>query len=1184
MFRSNYLILSIIIVFIAAGSGAAAWIPLSLPGQIDREASLKIVESDGSSTLLELSIPGLEISEKTGVDPDDKFEFISIPGCGTSIKAGAPCLPVFTTFVCLPSNGAPDIEIVSSEYTTFSDMRIYPKSVPVFEGEEPEFYLDSEIYARDGFQPGDLASADAPEVLRNLVISRLTIKPVQYNPVSRETRIFTKLLLRVTEAGNPPAGLRILHAMSPQFKRICSEMICNYEYLDIPEEPLDQDDTKFLVITKPAYYDEIAPLVEWRRRMGYPVEVASVDDIGGTTFLIKSYIADLYFSDGLEYVLLVGDIDEIPCKYWSDTYSDSWYSCVDPGGDGDYLADLAIGRLTFNSNAELIHQITKILSYLTNPSVEDNWAEKNILVAHSESYPGKYTQCSEEIRTYNYAIQNPIFDTAYGGAGAGNSDVIAAINEGRGIVNYRGHGSATSWSSWGSEGSFTVNHIRQCTNSGKLFVGFGICCSNMKLDTGGDCLAESFLKEDNAAIAYLSAWEPSYTEPNHVFDKSLFKAIYDVGVTTIGYVENLANIDVHAYGSYGDANIRTYLWLGDPATDIWTLQPSPFSVGFPGAIAPMEQEITVTVSLNGNPMQGAMVCLAVEGEFSVYGYTDTSGAAILTVEPTHPCEMNLTVTGHNGLPFEDVIQVISPDYPWLVLAETGLDDTSSGNGNGLADYGETITLHTGLLNLGYVTAYGVTGSADTEDPQITLETTTDVYGEIAYEDTVQGAGGYTVTVDADCDDGHVSTVNFLFTDDQDSSWTGSLDIKLHAPLLEAGGFRIDDSAYGDDNGNLDPGETADLYLTVDNLGSGAAESLFGVVSTIDEYVTIQNNYSEFPDIPGFNSGESTQPYVVEVDPGCPEGHVVIFQVHMETAAGYSADSESKVYIGGFSDDMESGEGEWTHYPVEAGFNDEWHLSDRKNHTPGGGFSWKCGDTGGGNYGKDDDAALVTPALYLGSNSMLEIWHWLDAEVYHEEEACDGGIVEISDNDGITWEQITPVTGYPYVIKSNSTGPFEDGTPCYSGFTGWRKEIFDLAAWSGEIQVRFRFGSDHTGGETGWFIDDMRITTEGPLSMKVMTAPQEARRGMLVFWEIWVRNNGGTEVVDYWLTAEMEGPLSIDVPIGAGITIPGGYDGVTRLSRRVNPTAPLGWYTIDNKLGSFPDSAEASDSFRMEIIP
>lgn len=1184
MNRFSRLFLCFLLIQIAAGMGAAAWIPLSAPGQIHSEARLDVIESNGSSTLLELSIPGLETSRTTGIDPDDLFDAISIPGCETTIEEGAPCLPVFRTLVGLPSGGAPSVEIISSEYTTLSGMRINPKLAPVFEGDEPLFFMDSAIYSKDGFWPGKYATALEPEVLRNFVVSRLSINPVQYNPVSREVRVFTKLVLRVTEAGSPPVGLRIQHAMSPQFERTCSEQICNYRYLDIPEEQLDQDDTKFLVITKPAYYDEIAPLVDWRRAMGYPVEVASVDEIGGTTSLIKSYIADLYFSEGLEYVLLVGDIDEIPCKYWSHTYSDSWYSCVDPGGDNDYLADLAIGRLTFNSSAELTHQVAKIMTYLTNPSTAGNWAEKDILVAHSESYPGKYTQCSEEIRTYNYAIQNPIFDTAYGGAGAGNSDVVAAINEGRGIVNYRGHGSSTSWSSWGSEGSFTVTHIRQCTNSEQLFVAFGICCSNMALDTGGDCLAESFLKEDNAAIAYLSAWEPSYTDPNHVFDKSLFKAIYDVGVTTIGYVENLANIDVHAYGSYGDANIRTYLWLGDPATDVWTLQPTSFDVDAPGAVAPMEQDVTVTVSLGGSPMEGAMVCLAVDGEFSVYGYTDASGTAVLTVEPTHPCDMNLTVTGHNGLPFQDVIQVISPDYPWLVLADTWLDDSASGNGNGMADYGETIVLNTGLLNLGYVTAYDVSGSAATPDPQITLDTTVDTYGEIAYEDTVSGAAGYTFTVDADCDDGHVSTLNFIFTDNQDSSWTGSLDIELHAPALEAGGFRIDDTASGDGDGNLDPGETADLYLTVNNLGSGSAESLTGELSTLDLYVTIHDNYVDFPDIPGFSLGESSQPFVVEADASCPEGHVILFEVLLETAAGYSSNSGAKVYVGGFSDDFESGEGEWTHYPVEAGFNDEWHLSTRKNHTPGGLYSWKCGDTGGGSYGNLDDAALVSPALFLGSGSMLEFWHWLDAEVYYDEEACDGAIVEISVDDGASWAAITPVTGYPYIIRSNSTGPFEDGTPCFSGYTGWRKEVFDLSAWTGEIRLRFRFGSDNTGRDTGWFIDDLKITTEGPVCVKVLSAPLEAHRGALVFWEIWVRNTGGAEVIDFWLTAEKEGAFSVNIPIGTGITLPAGYQGVTTLNERIGSGAPVGSYEIRNKLGTFPDDVDDSDSFFMDILP
>ncbi|MEJ2746185.1 MAG: C1 family peptidase, partial [bacterium] len=97
----------------------------------------------------------------------------------------------------------------------------------------------------------------------------------------------------------------------------------------------------------------------------------------------------------------------------------------------------------------------------------------------------------------------------------------------------------------------------------------------------------------------------------------------------------------------------------------------------------------------------------------------------------------------------------------------------------------------------------------------------------------------------------------------------------------------------------------------------------------------------------------------------------------------------------FTDDMEDGEGGWTHYAVTPGYNDEWHLSSEKNHTPGGTYSWKCGSAGAGVYSDYDDSALVTADIdifYAGC--VLTFWHWIEAEMYDASAAFDGAIVEI----------------------------------------------------------------------------------------------------------------------------------------------------------------------------------------------
>ncbi|MDI6840106.1 MAG: FlgD immunoglobulin-like domain containing protein, partial [bacterium] len=88
------------------------------------------------------------------------------------------------------------------------------------------------------------------------------------------------------------------------------------------------------------------------------------------------------------------------------------------------------------------------------------------------------------------------------------------------------------------------------------------------------------------------------------------------------------------------------------------------------------------------------------------------------------------------------------------------------------------------------------------------------------------------------------------------------------------------------------------------------------------------------------------------------------------------------------------------------------------------------------------------------------------------------IVEISRNGGLTWEQITPIGGYPYTIANNPQSPFPGGTPCYSGSRDWTLAQFDLTGYTGVVSFRWRFGTDGSITEEGWYIDDIYVGSIG----------------------------------------------------------------------------------------------------------
>ena len=297
----------------------------------------------------------------------------------------------------------------------------------------------------------------------------------------------------------------------------------------------------------------------------------------------------------------------------------------------------------------------------------------------------------------------------------------------------------------------------------------------------------------------------------------------------------------------------------------------------------------------------------------------------------------------------------------------------------------------------------------------------------------------------------------------------------YVPAIHFVGRTLSDS--GDQDGLVEAGETVQVTITVRNAGNTATNAA-GVLSTTDPSVHVTTPSALFN--PSFGWGEqslSLTPFVIEVDASCPNPHVALLELQITADDGYLETRTFPMFIGtrgGWSDDLEHGEGFWTHAPIRLAYKDEWHLESARTHS--GNTSWKAGGAGNANYSNCSDGGLVTPPFLLPSNSKLKFWHRIDAEDDAGMTAWDGGIVMISSGDG-NWTQIYPEGGYPYTIVDNDASPFAPGTPCYSGHYDWSEATFDLSTYSGVVQFMFRFGIDGYVNFEGWYIDDIWVGNE-----------------------------------------------------------------------------------------------------------
>ncbi|MBU1707352.1 choice-of-anchor J domain-containing protein, partial [bacterium] len=227
--------------------------------------------------------------------------------------------------------------------------------------------------------------------------------------------------------------------------------------------------------------------------------------------------------------------------------------------------------------------------------------------------------------------------------------------------------------------------------------------------------------------------------------------------------------------------------------------------------------------------------------------------------------------------------------------------------------------------------------------------------------------------------------------------------------------------------------------------------------------------------------------------GYPAGTTVYYFIAAtDSSENHNSDSSDvysfSVYGVVFSDDMESGQGDWTHSELDVGWEDQWHLSTEMSH--GGSSAWKFGDTGAGNYASHAYGGLVSPSISIGGEATLTFWHRIEAEVssYYPDSAYDAGVVDISVDGGV-WTQLTTLNPtYTNVTRCTAggsspyTGPFDCATPCYSNNFDWTEASVELDGYAGSsVQFRFRFGTDNAGAMEGWYMDDFMIIglTSGP---------------------------------------------------------------------------------------------------------
>ena len=828
--------------------------------------------------------------EQTSVNEKNvEYTKITIPTEGALVLEGYPDLPVISRLIAIPSQGSVSYEINNIYEEVISNVEIYP-----YQGENrtvENLLKNEKIYNSNEPYPSEIISISEPQIMRDLRLVRVTIQPFQYFPETKELRIIKNADVRITTSGTGGVNEKSSQRkISRFFEPIYKSMVLNYEEI-FRDVEYQEPSYLFIHPTDATVSAYLTYITDWKHQKGFHVETADLAHTGSSLSQIKTFIQNAYntWAYPPEFICLVGDADNpynIPTGYYSSGEGDHYYTLLE---GNDILADAFIGRLSFNSLLEFQTIITKLLNYEKTPyMVNTDWYKKALLVGDaSTSGPSCISTCKfvkEVMQAYSIDYN---FDEIYSNPFV--SGISNSINNGVSYFHYRGY---YGMSGWGN------SDISNLSNGFLLpFAVFPTCGTGDFQGTTGR--SEKFLKAGSpsapkGAIAAIGTSTLStHTTFNNCISAGIFNGVFRDRIFNPGGA--LVRAKLSLYNSY-PTNPNNWVecfsyWnnlMGDPGMELWTGVPIQLDVTHPTTVAVGTNNIEVNVkNTYGFAIEGAWVTILQEGD-NIFesGYTDSNGKVLLPIDTSIIENVTITVTKHDHIPYISEFGIAQANS-FASISQKIIDDdnsgSSSGNNDGFVNPGEDIELIISLKNHGTYNLNNVTATLETNDPGVTITDNTENFGTINSNQTVQCADDFDFSVDADLLGGAEIWFDLIITDSASNEWTDRFSIPIYGANLDF----VECTILDGNDGILNPGETAQLIITLKNSGSVSAQAVDGLLLSNDDTITINDSLGFwgviYPDDTGTNN---TNTFEVNADTQVIPGSQFQLPLHLTNIAGY----------------------------------------------------------------------------------------------------------------------------------------------------------------------------------------------------------------------------------------------------------------------------------------------------------
>ncbi|MGB7054026.1 MAG: C25 family cysteine peptidase, partial [bacterium] len=850
----------------------------------------------------------------------DDYDVVEIKGNPVLVNLGAPRMPWILQKLVIPAGAVPaSVRIIFEEWRdipgTFNVVPAQP-DVPLpmpgktFEPApitpDPDIYSSAEPFPRVKIRNSGMGK------LSGFHIAHVDVFPVRFIPSDGKLQLATTITYELEYREEGSMDIISSERQREVFGDAVHSIVANPE--DVVRFAPYVGQNRGVSFVPPGYYEYVVisaspmdtvfeRLADWKTKKGVPSTVVDISWISSTytgydlAEKVRNFIIDAHDNWGTIYVLLGGSGDYetsgqniVPTRKAWYTYaggpdgdslpSDLYYGDLDGDWDRngnhvygqlsdsvDMYADVHVGRASVYNIAMAQNFVYKIFTYEKNPPTD--YLKKMLLPTAIlwSSYEERPLQDSIARMTPADWVDAKLYER---NGLLSRPRMIDSMNVGYGMGHWVGHGNE-SGIYMGSSAYLNSTDANNLVNGDRQGIAssIGCMCGGWDLTPGSDCFAERLVNRVGGGLvaaimnsrygwgAYVSGYVPG---PSERIDTSFF---HNVLVDDLHHIGDAHSLSKDAWVFYADSGNQYDMtrWciyelnlLGDPEMPLWTDVPMNLTVNYPAAVPVGFQNINISVISNGSPVSNALVCLQKGSEAYESDYTNAAGLVTLSVNPTSPGAMYITVTALNHYPYEDSLMVQPSNYAYVTFLSCSISDPGpGGNNNNQLNPGESAEMPVWVMNWGQSQGSNIVGILSASDSYTTLSDTLKNFGNVPAGDSAYtGADGFDVSISSSCPNGHAVLFTLTCRDDIDSTWVSQFSLNTYAPILV-----LQDYIVVGGNGILEPGETADIVVTLENEGGASAENITATLTSTSPYLTINDEVGTFGTITPGNIGYNT---------------------------------------------------------------------------------------------------------------------------------------------------------------------------------------------------------------------------------------------------------------------------------------------------------------------------------------